>query len=458
MWVFVSALQAAVGCQKRGHPKKHHFAHYSGEDCTGARMTALHMLAQQIIAEEKKLVLPGFHDDYYSKKAKSIAFDQVLLEVPYKNMRTDCVGIKYSQGKEHPLWIEICVTHEVDEQKRQQIRDLNIPCVEIYMSDMLDTDYSKESVRERLISEGWREWICCPKYEHEVSKRIEMEKEMLDKVKQWYKDGDPGKAECFVKEIKNRPYIDSGAEYGMPCMPIRLYEELVPKDDYMYYIDKSPKDEAGLKLFYTLLSRYYLQIEGIGKYDINHKLQFYQYKRNILSLEEKLHLEQLISLRVIRYVIRTEVCQELIKQYTTNVNVRKEVLMASSVIYHHVVGSDVQTFGELTREIIMHHPHLVKSYLQIIKSQSKYRNNYYIGNQDMLIVLDEFVKKNDVRPNKYVDNILKACYAFAFPCSKDMYNTSDRVVDTAYSNKSKYKQPSDHKAEWDELKEWYRNN
>ena len=68
------------------------------------------------------------------------------------------------------------------------------------------------------------------------------------------------------------------------------------------------------------------------------------------------------------------------------------------------------------------------------------------------------MKKNDVRPNKYVDNILKACYAFAFPCSKDMYNTSDRVVDTAYSNKSKYKQPSDHKAEWDELKEWYRNN
>ena len=43
---------------RKGEKKQHHFAHANGADCAGARMTALHMLAQQIIEEEKQIRTP----------------------------------------------------------------------------------------------------------------------------------------------------------------------------------------------------------------------------------------------------------------------------------------------------------------------------------------------------------------------------------------------------------------
>ena len=40
---------------RKGKKNQKHFAHDNGADCIGGRMTALHMLAQQIIQEEKKI-------------------------------------------------------------------------------------------------------------------------------------------------------------------------------------------------------------------------------------------------------------------------------------------------------------------------------------------------------------------------------------------------------------------
>ena len=45
---------------RQGEKREHHFAHRGDTDCKGARMTALHMLAQQILARDKKLMLPDY--------------------------------------------------------------------------------------------------------------------------------------------------------------------------------------------------------------------------------------------------------------------------------------------------------------------------------------------------------------------------------------------------------------
>ena len=152
---------------KQGQKKEHHFAHKNNKNCTGARMTALHMLAQQILARDKKLMLPDYIGLYYQKATELIEFDEVKIEkstiLDNKLYRPDCIGIKYGNNIEHRLWIEIFVTHEVDSDKFDSICKSNQPCIEIDLSEMLKTDYTEESVAKRLQEQkDDRMWICCP--------------------------------------------------------------------------------------------------------------------------------------------------------------------------------------------------------------------------------------------------------------------------------------------------------
>ncbi len=49
---------------KLGHEggRQSHFAHQKGSDCHGSYMTALHMLAEQIIKEEKTVMAPPYKE------------------------------------------------------------------------------------------------------------------------------------------------------------------------------------------------------------------------------------------------------------------------------------------------------------------------------------------------------------------------------------------------------------
>lgn len=107
---------------RKGEKNQHHFAHANGADCSSARMTALHMLAQQIIQDERKIRTPWFKD-YYEDPSKLIFFESVLLEQRFKtaeiNRRPDCVGIIKKGDIEYKVWIEIKVKHAIDEEKKR---------------------------------------------------------------------------------------------------------------------------------------------------------------------------------------------------------------------------------------------------------------------------------------------------------------------------------------------------
>lgn len=465
-----------------GAKREHHFAHYNGLDCSGARMTALHLLAQQIIADKKAVMPPDYTGSHYQKTTSCIAFNEIHLEEYCDGLRPDCIGVVYDKdGTEHQLWIEILVTHEVNKQKQEAIKAANISCIEIDLSDMLKTDYTVDIVAQNLLETKYnRKWINCPKYdeinqknkikhdteESERIKRFEEEKlrkeealrqremaKLADKkskyerVQKWYKDGNAETAKYFIAELKNKPFFKDAKE----CFGTQntLYDALVPNNDFLFYVDNSPKNENGLELFYTLLHYYYNQTTRVDHKQIKQRLNKYQYRKEPLSAEEKIHLEQLISLRII-YILEKR--QErhidfngIIKKYILDSRIRNGVLMVSSVLYHHIVGSSAGTFRELTKEIIYYHPHLAKSYLSIIQSQNKYPNNYYIGNTNMLDELVDFIKHKQQYPNEAIDGILKECYSFAFIQEK-----TER-----YDNIQSQKEDSIEKA-WQELNEMYK--
>lgn len=169
----------------RNNPKnkrEHHFAHRGGADCKGARMTTLHKLAQEVIAAETKVMLPEYRKQFVQKEAELRTFEQVRLEAVCKiedsTRRPDCIG--YNNNENDSLWIEIYCRHKIDENKRDEIRRSSQACIEIDFSNILNTDYTEESVRERLLTcfED-REWICHPVWDKE-----EEAKEAEDELRQ----------------------------------------------------------------------------------------------------------------------------------------------------------------------------------------------------------------------------------------------------------------------------------
>ena len=456
-------------CAKNGGSKKeHHFAHYSGSDCPGARMTTLHLLAQQIIEREKIIMLPDYQGEFFFKATKQITFDEIRLEEPHGSLRPDCIGIKKDrENNEHPLWIEILVTHEVDEHKQRTIKEEKVSCVEIDLSDMLKTDYSIESITKRLFEEKKdRRWINCPKYddinyqnkikyEQEEAEKARKEKEqqkkeeaervqieiarkekeraLREKVNTWFIDGNPDVSNFFVAEIDREPFYKN-VQYGEETKNV-LFGALVPNRDFLFYIDHSIKNTASLQLFYTLLHYYYDQTSSTVFSQLKQRLRKYQYKQTSLSKEEKIHLEELISLRIIyllekermRFMSLNNLCKTIIKRYIREEKTRNEVLMVSSVYFHHIVGSNAQSFGELTWDIIQHHPHLANSYLTLIKSQDMYPNNYCLGNRNMLDELTSFVNDNDIPSNESVDAILRTCFSYAFKNEKRKWDENNQT-------------------------------
>lgn len=466
-----------------GHKKEHHFAHYNGADCAGARMTALHKLTQQILARDKVIMLPDYQGEFYYKETKSISFEKIYTEKTYyigdKQIRPDCVGIKYDdKNTPHELWIEILVTHRVNEEKQNYIRRSSTACIEIDMSDLLYTDYTEDSISYRLQDEkNNRIWVSCPKYdeineykrlraEQEEAEQLRLEKE--EKLRQdalrsqfqketdlWCDSGKQELANTIINKIKADPYSED----------IKIYDVLVPQNNFMKYIKQSPKNAAGLEVFYTLLKYYHHYVTVIYFPDIKRRLRSFQYNTNLLSKEEQIELEELITLRTIyflesqrtkyQHADTNDLYKTLIKQYIKREDIRTEILMVSSVLYHHIVGADSQTFGELTREIIQHHSSLTKLYLAIIKSQDKYPNDYTLGEHNMLVELQQYVDNNEIIENKEVGQILKACYSFAFrlvPSGAEQTRNIGKLPNT------NSKSTNDYLDEWKKLNEWYKES
>ena len=88
---------------KKGDIRKHHFAHYNYENCQGEQETALHLLAKEILYQEKCVCLPYLQDNQ-DKNIKS--FVHVALEVRVVGLIFDALG--HSENEKLALYSAAC--------------------------------------------------------------------------------------------------------------------------------------------------------------------------------------------------------------------------------------------------------------------------------------------------------------------------------------------------------------
>lgn len=146
------------------HP---HFAHASGTACNGAHESELHLLAKEILAEEKAVMLPAYGSVYEGGIMRFAAME-VEERHDYSMLQPDVVGLQQNPrtGKTSRLWIEIRVTHEVGAEKYGKIKELGVSCIEIDLSMYKEMEVGRERLCDFLLHDGsHRQWINNPKLE-----------------------------------------------------------------------------------------------------------------------------------------------------------------------------------------------------------------------------------------------------------------------------------------------------
>lgn len=165
----------AANCRRkliaRKPPSKvaHHFSHAPlspseraagvAPNCRYGPMTALHVYAEQLLREQKQLVLPPVEATLELRKrmiraAKPYKFDSVKLETMDGETIPDVI---LSKGAER-MHVEVYVTHRCGPEKRAKLLAANISAVEIDLSK-LPRDVTFAGLDDAILKTAPRFWI-----------------------------------------------------------------------------------------------------------------------------------------------------------------------------------------------------------------------------------------------------------------------------------------------------------
>ena len=179
--VHVSQVERGLACHcfcascgmplvaRKGEVRVHHFAHANGFSCSNAGETLLHRLAKEIIESLDSISIPPykFQQKRSTKKwgtliehshevarGGRVPIDEISLEKRIGSITPDIViG---SRGKR--LLVEIFVTHKIDSSKTRKLRKLDLPAIEIKLSEedaILSPDDLTEKIKHDLDCKRW---------------------------------------------------------------------------------------------------------------------------------------------------------------------------------------------------------------------------------------------------------------------------------------------------------------
>ena len=195
---------------RKGSKVMHHFAHQTTQNCSYGYQTSLHLAAKSIISKLKKITIPPvyihFPDSYKSDillaEAKEIVVDKVELEKRIDDIIPDIIvwsGNKY-------FFIEIFVTHAIDNTKLTKIKNANISTIEIDLSKTetaISEDYLEKILKENAKEKTW-------KYNIKANKWLNKFYESSDKYKLISRGYATHVDNCPIKKRiwRGRPYAN----------------------------------------------------------------------------------------------------------------------------------------------------------------------------------------------------------------------------------------------------------
>ncbi len=113
----------------RGTIRKSYFSHYRGSDCGAGYETAVHLMAKEILLQEKKILLPELVATIDVELLKGSDLKTEIIVKPWTFVNLDSVYLEKKHGsiipdvivkkESHELLVEIKVTHGISKKKKE---------------------------------------------------------------------------------------------------------------------------------------------------------------------------------------------------------------------------------------------------------------------------------------------------------------------------------------------------
>lgn len=149
----------------------HHFAHEPHTHCEYGYESSLHLAAKDILSRAKKMVIPPVYVEFpQSGKPKELLYPEKEIDIDYvklENRFDDIIpDIVVDSGDEH-FFIEIYVTHPIDDEKLKKLKEKKISTIEIdlskekrdisveELSDILLKASDRKSWKYNAVSDKW---------------------------------------------------------------------------------------------------------------------------------------------------------------------------------------------------------------------------------------------------------------------------------------------------------------
>ena len=247
--------------------RRKHFSHYKAEcNITYAQQTALHMIAKDILAQEKVFMFPGYSitlDDFPKYKASWRRLGLPLSMEYRKPYRAECLEVTLEkrvsnfvpdivvniQGRR--CLIEIAVTHFVDEEKQKKIGETRLPVVEVDLSAFLGQQITREIIRDALVVQvDNKRWLYNPKREEALAwgqieyqklYQIALEQEENERKAQLKREQERAKKQARKEQKREETAF--------------LLEDLFEPENYKYELKQLRSDEQ----FQLVLNKLHLR-------------------------------------------------------------------------------------------------------------------------------------------------------------------------------------------------------
>lgn len=203
---------------RKGEQRMHHFAHEPHTHCEYGYESSLHLAAKVILSRSKKMVIPPVYVEFPQSgkpeellyPEKKIPVDRVELEKHFDDIIPDIVvysGDKY-------FFIEIYVTHPIDDEKLKKLKEKNISTIEIDLSK-IKRDISVEELSDILLnSSPQKSW----KYHTESEKWYQQfEKDASDELPLKRHGGETYYVDRCPLQDLNRTYYANVRDECMRC-------------------------------------------------------------------------------------------------------------------------------------------------------------------------------------------------------------------------------------------------
>lgn len=200
---------------KKGAVNRWHFAHHIVEIGDSCAESAIHAAAKQVLLDHNFLQLPDMRavvsgqtssgvmlfESSQLAETRIVRFDSSRSEVWETNVRPDVVGYR----GERRLLVEMYFRHKVDEVKKQKLAQLQLPAIEIDLSD-LDISVGFEGIAQRVLHETeFKSWLYFPGEEEErriLRKRLALRIEQANRQRNLEQAADVRRQETREKRLE----------------------------------------------------------------------------------------------------------------------------------------------------------------------------------------------------------------------------------------------------------------